>query len=775
MPKLLFACEAGFASCRVSLINFEGYSVDRERRLLCWHGEPIALSHKTFELLLYLIDHRGQVSSKERLLNDLWSSRIVEESNLTQQIFLLRKALSRHGTRKIIETIGRQGYRFAAESGTHEVSAMFQERRSVATITVEEEIEDPSAASASSITRWTLVGAAAALLMVAASYGWHVWQTRTTGQPVGVVLADFDMTGGDSALGGALDSVIRIDLSESPFVTVLSPSKVKKILLAMRESGDATLTPALAREVCERNASQVVLQGSARKFGSRYLLSLRATSCLNGDLMAEDKREVDREDDLPAAVDALAASVRRKLGESRLSISRFDQPLSAMKTKSLAALKAYTAGRRLSDHGDYVAALPLLQKAVEFDPNFGDAYIDITAAYFNMADMDRASQSLSKAYQLREGMGENNRLYTTALYHQIVDEDLEAGLESYKTYAALSPTVSALGMLANAYDDLGQAPRGVEPASRAVALAPAQQSVYIILSDVQLHSGLVADAIHTGELAIANGCDGDRVRSQMLLAKYANHDAAGMQAQLAWAHAHPASEALEGDEIFIALSQGENHRARALLAEYIKGKRPTQLQALFDDNVSTIARMLADEGLVDDSVAVLKSLSQSASNENQLVAMAEDGLMRQAGDLLQRAMAAHPNGTLWRHVRAPQVEAALYLSVHEPERALVALEPAVGWDRVNFGTSYLRGMAFLELDQFQQAVDEFKKINASQWLDPTSNLYPLSYLQLARAFVKMQDVAAAKNDYLKFLDLWKTADPDAPLLIAAKNEFNRMH
>jgi Tol biopolymer transport system component/DNA-binding winged helix-turn-helix (wHTH) protein len=96
-------------------IQFEEYEIDRARWLLSWRGEPLALNRKTFDLLLYLADRADRVVGKEELLRALWPESFVEESNLTQHIFLLRKALSRHESgSRIIETVPGRGYRFAA-------------------------------------------------------------------------------------------------------------------------------------------------------------------------------------------------------------------------------------------------------------------------------------------------------------------------------------------------------------------------------------------------------------------------------------------------------------------------------------------------------------------------------------------------------------------------------------------------------------------------------------------------------------------------------------
>ena len=95
------------------LIRFEGYVVDRSGWTLKWEQETIGLNRKSFDLLVYLIDHRDRVCSKDELLAALWPDQFIEESNLTQQIFLLRKALSRHESgKKIIETVSGRGYRF---------------------------------------------------------------------------------------------------------------------------------------------------------------------------------------------------------------------------------------------------------------------------------------------------------------------------------------------------------------------------------------------------------------------------------------------------------------------------------------------------------------------------------------------------------------------------------------------------------------------------------------------------------------------------------------
>jgi len=779
-------------------ISFEGYRLDRARWTLHWQEEPISISRKTFDLLVYLIDHRSQVATKDEVLNALWPKQVVEESNLTQQIFLLRKALSRHSSdARIIETVPGRGYRFAAQlqtaapeqDGAAEVSSVvLHDHRSVTRLTVDEEIEESEEGEEGEeeiepkshprlFGSWPMLTATAILVLALAAagvYGWRYWQNRGTGKPVAVVLADFDAPNIDPALGPALNAAIRIDLSQSPFVTVLPPAKVEIVLTTMRQRTDAELTPALAREVCERIGSQAVLQGGASKFGGNYLVSLRATNCLSGELLAEDKRVVAREEGLPDAIDELTVSVRRKLGEARASIKRFDKPPTITNTKSLPALNAYNAGKKKLDMGDYTGAVPLMQRAVEIDPDYGEAYLDLATAYYDLGDAESAVPVLKKAFELRDTMGEPNRLYITAIYYEFVEEDLEKSVPAFQSFAALHPGPSSLGQLANVYNDLGRAPLGVDPAQRALASDPSRQVLYKILAAAQLQAGMTAEAAHTCDLAIARNPDDAVMRDVLLMVDFARRDTAGVDAQLDWSHAHPGALDLQADEIDIALARGEISRARSLLHDLNREQRAAGLQADYETGIARISRLLADEGLIEDSAKLTKLISSSTVNGDLLVALAEDGLTSPAAEGLAKARRKHPHSTLWIHVHGPEVEAAILLAQHKPGDALSALEPALGFEKTTFGDNYLRGEAYLQTGQFAQAVSEYKTIIDSPWIDPTSNLYPLSFLEMARAQVQLHDLPGAKASYAQFLQLWKTADPDAEQLLAAKREMKSL-
>ena len=95
------------------LVRFEGYELDRARWQLRHRDEVLPLSRKTFDLLIHLVENADRVVSKDELLRALWPDSFVEENNLTQHIFLLRKALSKHPSgMKMIETAPGRGYRF---------------------------------------------------------------------------------------------------------------------------------------------------------------------------------------------------------------------------------------------------------------------------------------------------------------------------------------------------------------------------------------------------------------------------------------------------------------------------------------------------------------------------------------------------------------------------------------------------------------------------------------------------------------------------------------
>ena len=120
--------------------QFGPFHLDVERYVLLRGEELIPISPKVFETLLYLVQHGGQICRKEEIINAVWPDTFVEENNLAQNIFLLRKALGEEKTdHRYIVTIPGVGYRFVAPlaepNATHTVPELMT-GRSVGSIAV---------------------------------------------------------------------------------------------------------------------------------------------------------------------------------------------------------------------------------------------------------------------------------------------------------------------------------------------------------------------------------------------------------------------------------------------------------------------------------------------------------------------------------------------------------------------------------------------------------------------------------------------------------------
>src|SRR4030095_14331665 len=98
-----------------AIYEFGPFRIDMERYLLLRNNDPLALSPKVFETLLYLVQNRGRVAKKDEIINSVWPDTFVEEGNLAQNVFLLRKALGEEkNEHRYIVTIPGVGYRFVA-------------------------------------------------------------------------------------------------------------------------------------------------------------------------------------------------------------------------------------------------------------------------------------------------------------------------------------------------------------------------------------------------------------------------------------------------------------------------------------------------------------------------------------------------------------------------------------------------------------------------------------------------------------------------------------
>ncbi len=140
-------------------------------------------------------------------------------------------------------------------------------------------------------------------------------------------------------------------------------------------------------------------------------------------------------------------------------------------------------------------------------------------------------------------------------------------------------------------------------------------------------------------------------------------------------------------------------------------------------------------------------------------------------------MRENPSDTLLNAVDAPLVLAASQLGRGQADQALRSLEIVKPYE---FGThagllpNYLRATAYLQLRSAGEAATEFRAVLDHRGIAPMATMWEMSQLGLARAYVVQGDTTKAKAAHQDFLTLWKDADPDIPILIAAKYEYAKL-
>jgi serine/threonine protein kinase len=331
-------------------------------------------------------------------------------------------------------------------------------------------------AAKSSRRRWMAICGVAALVCALAAGGWLFFSRKahTLTEKDTIVLADFENATGDAVFDGTLRQGLSVQLEQSPFLSIIPDQQVQQTLQMMDQKPDAKLTPEIARELCERTSSAAALDGSIAQIGSRYLLTLKAVNCTDGETLASTEVQASDKDHVLDALGKMASEIRSKLGESLGSVQKFDTPLAQATTPSLEALKALSSGIKVFFDAGVTAALPFFKNAIELDPNFAAAYAWEGRMYGDIGEPGLAAEPLRKAYDLRDHASERERYFISANFHLQVTGDLEKAVQDCELWKQAYPReVFVHSMLAGLiYPTLGQYEKALAEGTEANRLNP---------------------------------------------------------------------------------------------------------------------------------------------------------------------------------------------------------------------------------------------------------------------------------------------------------------
>ena len=606
-----------------------------------------------------------------------------------------------------------------------------------------------------------------------------------------IVLADFENATPDSLLAGAVREALRMDLTESPVISLASTTTITEVLDRMLEEPTTPLTADVAREIAVRQGWPAVLTGGVSKIGNRYTITAELLTADSGRVLA-GFREAAPRDGVLEAIDRLSAEIREKVGESLRSI-RDGRPLPEATTASLEALRAYAAGRA--------------KEAVAIDSTFARAWYNLAINYGRTGySRAREVDAARRAYRLRNRLNPVERGHVTGVYHLNVTGDWGAAADAYGSVLAIHPNdqqaVTNRGVALTMMRDY---PRAQAAHGRSVEVNPSNALCRFNLAGILYAQGKTDSALAVlnqpdsmltypmwtermkAELAINEG-DFERARRQLDsvravtpgLFTMASYQATVIEADL---------NAIQGrvrDAVRQTWSLGEGarrvglvpvriaHAAEAVLILAHAGLDATAALDTLDAfrhelGLENTAPLANPYGILAEAYATAGRVDEA---EAQLAGF--DAVNAEIGTSLTDA----------NRYRVARARGILALRAGDPERALRALRPGDvpcttdEWTLPGLCFDALIGLAHEEAGRPDSAIAAYERYLAAR----TNRRHTIDAVHLATVLEHLGALHEARGDreraagyYARFIELWKDADPELQYRVqAARRALSRL-
>jgi len=666
----------------------------------------------------------------------------------------------------------------------------------------------------------------AAALVVAAVVILKVLPRKEAGPPIGgkpsVAIMYFKNNTGDTGLDhwrNALADLLITDLAQSKFVHVLSEDKLFNILGELDQLDAKNFSSDVLREVASRGKVNHILVGSFSRAGDVFRMNVTLQKAAEGEVVGSESVEGTGEQSFYTMVDELTRRIKAHFALSREQLSSdIDRRVGEITTGNPEALKFYIEGRQLHLKQEYRKSIQAMENATAIDPDFAMAYRSLAMSYNNLRLYAQRAQYIQKAMELSERLSDRERYQIKGDFYSGSESTYDKSIEAFSNLLELYPdALNAANNLAIIYSSIGEKEKAVEYYEEAIQRGDRSSVVYTNLASVYREIGRYDKARQLLESYIKTVSDLPSIHDELsnLHIDQGDLDLALVEAEKAFL--------LDPSDPAIFLRKGAIYR---YMGDPVKAETEFQKARQSSEMIGKIAGgvwlnyLYSEQGRFDESANIVNQDFEMLKKAGQGVwvaryhlgfsrAFLQRGQPQKALNEAKQAWIAADNLEHIRYKRDALHQKGLVLlsldDVSEAEKTADQLKELIeaGLNNKIIHLYYhLRGEIELQKGNHSQAIDFFQQALALLGYGPLTidalyinslaqayyqsgdlnkalfeyeritslttgrldrgAIYAKSFYMLGRIHEQQGDTAKAKENYEKFLFLWKNADPGIP-------------
>ena len=630
----------------------------------------------------------------------------------------------------------------------------------------------------------------------------------------------FENNTGDENLDNwrkGISDLLITDLMQSRYLKVLGGDRLFDILSKMDQLETKSFSSEVLKRVAAQGGVNNIARGSYSKAGDILRIDMVLQNARSGEPIATHRVEAKGEEGMFAMVDELTKWTKASLKISAEQVaSDLDSEIEKVTTSSPEAYKYYLEGRKLHLAGHFQQSIPFMEKAIAIDPGFAMAFRAMGIAYGNMGKVDERRKYLQEALKLSDRLPEREKLFIQGSAFYSVPSTYEKAIETYEKLISLYPesseAVSANINLGNTYNRIEEWDKAIERYESAIKAETSFANVYAQLSTSYMAKGEYDKAKKVLEDGVNRFPDNLMAHWNlgMLYAFQGQYDLALGEADkaaaidptytkarfyhLMWDFAkaeevykkwlgffNPRYQFLVPQQLgYLYKTQGKFEEAKNQIMLGIdlaeKQKEDIDLLYLYCD----LAYHYLRSGKYQEALEAVEKprISEELSIYDRIYILemkgwicAEMGRLADARNVAEEIKGLVETSLYKKSIRHYHfLTGMIQLKRKDYSEAIKSFQDSVSlfphpnsWETENALYMYYLARAYYESGDMRKARDEFERI--VEFLPGRTlygDLYAQSYYRLGTIYQGQGNKAKAAENYRKFLDLWKDADPGLP-------------